>query len=93
MSTGRENNRRQDRAGEARPHWEVVPTVFRSLLSTVEELTLLILPHGGQRTARRNAWRAAADLHVTSGYRWTDSAAVPALPAQASARPAAAAHR
>jgi hypothetical protein len=47
--------------------------VFRSLLSTFEELALLILPHGGQRTARRNAWRAATDLHVTSGYRWTDS--------------------
>jgi hypothetical protein len=46
--------------------------VFRSLLSTLEELTLLVLPHGGQRTARRNAWRAATDLHVTSGYRWTD---------------------
>ncbi len=46
--------------------------MFRSMLSTLEELTLLILPHGGQRTARRNAWRAATDLHVTSGYRWTD---------------------
>ncbi|ADP79809.1 hypothetical protein FraEuI1c_1753 [Pseudofrankia inefficax] len=46
--------------------------MFRSMLSTLEELTLLILPHGGQRTARRNAWRAATDLHVTSGYRWAD---------------------
>jgi hypothetical protein len=42
------------------------------MLSTLEELTLLILPHGGQRTARRNAWRAATDLHVTSGYRWAE---------------------
>ncbi|MDT3446793.1 MULTISPECIES: hypothetical protein [unclassified Pseudofrankia] len=46
--------------------------MFRSLLSTLEELTLLVLPHGGQRTARRNAWRAATDLHVTSGYRWAE---------------------
>ena len=46
--------------------------MLRSLLSTLEELTLLVAPHGGQRTARRNAWRAATDLHVTSGYRWTD---------------------
>ena len=49
--------------------------MFRSMLSTLEELTLLILPHGGQRTARRNAWRAATDLHVTSGYRWADGSA------------------
>lgn|GEM_PF-3297926 len=53
--------------------------MFRSLLSTLEELTLLVLPHGGQRTARRNAWRAATDLHVTSGYRWAEGAA-PASP-------------
>jgi hypothetical protein len=52
--------------------------VFRSLLSSLEELTLLVLPHGGQRTARRNAWRAATDLHVTSGYRWAEGAGVPA---------------
>ena len=57
----------------SRPRREVVHTVFRSVLSALEELTLLVLPHGGQRTARRNAWRAATDLHVTSGYRWTDS--------------------
>jgi hypothetical protein len=38
--------------------------VFRSLFGLAEELTLLVLPHGGQRTARRNAWRAATDLHV-----------------------------
>jgi hypothetical protein len=48
---------------------EVGCIVFRSLLSILEELTLLILPHGGQKTARRNAWRAAADFHVTAGYR------------------------
>jgi hypothetical protein len=72
--------------------------VIRSLLSTLEELTLLVLPHGGQRTARRNAWRAATDLHVTSGYRWADSTgpgsvptrpAVPTLPAQQHAAVAA----
>jgi hypothetical protein len=38
--------------------------VLRSLFSLAEELTLLVLPHGGQRTARRNAWRAATDLYV-----------------------------
>ncbi|MBL7497890.1 hypothetical protein I6A84_13410 [Frankia sp. CNm7] len=54
--------------------------MFRSLLANLEELTLLILPHGGQRTARRNAWRAATDLHVTSGYRWTDGGPGPVAP-------------
>src|SRR4051812_35750984 len=57
---------------EQRPRREGKPAVFRSVLATLEEVPLLILPHGGQRTARRNAWRAATDLHVTSGYRWTD---------------------
>ncbi|WP_131767915.1 hypothetical protein [Candidatus Protofrankia californiensis] len=41
--------------------------LLKSLLTAVEELTLLLLPHGGQRTARRNAWRAAADLQVGAG--------------------------
>ncbi len=50
--------------------------MLRSLLSVIEEATLLVLPHGGQKTARRNAWRAAADLHVTSGYRWVDPVSV-----------------
>ncbi|MCM3923668.1 hypothetical protein ND748_18605 [Frankia sp. AiPs1] len=50
--------------------------MLRSLLSVFEEATLLVLPHGGQKTARRNAWRAAADLHVTSGYRWVDPVSV-----------------
>ncbi|CAJ63798.1 MULTISPECIES: hypothetical protein [Frankia] len=50
--------------------------MLRSLLSVLEEATLLVLPHGGQKTARRNAWRAAADLHVTSGYRWVDPVAL-----------------
>lgn len=57
--------------------------MFRSLVYTLEELTLLILPHGGQRTARRNAWRAATDLHVTSGYRWADGNARGAAPVTA----------
>ncbi|TFE33511.1 hypothetical protein E0F15_05840 [Frankia sp. B2] len=56
-----------------RPCREVVPIVLRSLLSVLEEVTLLLLPHGGQKTARRNAWRAATDLHVTTGYRWMDT--------------------
>ncbi|EIV96471.1 hypothetical protein [Frankia sp. QA3] len=55
--------------------------MLRSLLSVLEEATLLVLPHGGQKTARRNAWRAAADLHVTTGYRWVDPVSVtPAAP-------------
>ncbi|WP_250287130.1 MULTISPECIES: hypothetical protein [unclassified Frankia] len=41
--------------------------LLKSLLTAVEEVTLLLLPHGGQRTARRNAWRAAADLQVGAG--------------------------
>ncbi|AEH10531.1 MULTISPECIES: hypothetical protein [Protofrankia] len=41
--------------------------LLKSLLTAAEELTLLLLPHGGQRTARRNAWRAAADLQVGAG--------------------------
>jgi hypothetical protein len=68
--------------------------VFRSLLSTLEELTLLVLPHGGQRTARRNAWRAATDLHVTAGYRWTEGSGLrPASPpAPMAPRPSGGAH-
>ena len=74
--------------------------MIRSLLSTLEELTLLVLPHGGQRTARRNAWRAATDLHVTAGYRWADSTGLsavstlaPVTPLPAQQRTAIAAHR
>ncbi|WP_239335954.1 hypothetical protein [Frankia sp. CiP3] len=50
-----------------RPAWEVRVVVLRSLLTAVEELTLLLLPHGGQRTARRNAWRAAAEISLPVG--------------------------
>ncbi|WP_241830223.1 hypothetical protein [Parafrankia colletiae] len=62
-----------------RPRREVVDTVLRSLLNALEELTLLVLPHGGQRTARHNAWRAATDLHVTTGYQWVDQISVSAF--------------
>ncbi|WP_261568496.1 hypothetical protein [Frankia gtarii] len=54
--------------------------MLRSLLSVLEEATLLVLPHGGQKTARRNAWRAAADLHVTTGYRWVDPMSASPIP-------------
>ncbi len=54
--------------------------MLRSLLSVLEEATLLVLPHGGQKTARRNAWRAAADLHVTTGYRWVDPMSAAPIP-------------
>ncbi|MCK9904647.1 hypothetical protein MXD63_31975, partial [Frankia sp. Cpl3] len=53
--------------------------MLRSLLNALEELTLLVLPHGGQRTARHNAWRAATDLHVTTGYQWVDQISVSAF--------------
>jgi hypothetical protein len=73
---------------------EVGRTVFRSLLSALEELTLLVLPHGGQRTARRNAWRAAADFDMTAGYRWTDTGPkVPNLPSPPPSEAAVAARR
>ncbi|MCK9897449.1 hypothetical protein [Frankia sp. AgB32] len=59
--------------------------MLRSLLGVLEDATLLVLPHGGQKTARRNAWRAAADLHVTR-HRWVDPLAVtPRRPADAAA--------
>jgi hypothetical protein len=66
---------------------EVVPIVLRSLLSVFEEVTLLVLPHGGQKTARRNAWRAATDLHVTTGYRWVDTSAITPVTSVASLTP------
>ncbi len=58
--------------------------MIHSLLTALEELTLLVLPHGGQKTARRNAWRAAADLHVPGGSRWADpTTKITPFPAQA----------
>ncbi|MCM3884858.1 hypothetical protein [Frankia sp. R82] len=46
--------------------------MLRSLLSALEEATLLLLPQGGQKTARRNAWRAAADLQGARGAGWLE---------------------
>ncbi|MCK9877774.1 hypothetical protein MXD59_18675 [Frankia sp. Ag45/Mut15] len=46
--------------------------MIRSLLSVLEEATLLVLPQGGQKTARRNAWRAAADLQGSRGSSWLE---------------------
>ena len=41
-----------------------------SLLSTVQELLLQTLPHGGQRGARRNAWAAmSADASLARARR------------------------
>lgn len=62
--------------------------MLHSLLNALEELTLLVLPHGGQRTARHNAWRAATDLHVTTGYRWVDQISVSAFGVGLAPRPA-----
>jgi hypothetical protein len=67
--------------------------VLRSLFSVLEEVTLLVLPHGGQKTARRNAWKAAASLHVTTSYRWVDPVPItpsPPVPATGSAEAAVA---
>ncbi|CAO5240634.1 hypothetical protein [Frankia sp. AgKG'84/4] len=61
--------------------------MLRSLLGVLEDAALLVLPHGGQKTARRNAWRAAADLHVTR-YRWVDPVAV--TPRRSAGAPASA---
>lgn len=46
-----------------------------SLRTALEEFALLVLPHGGQRTARRNAWRAAFDGR-TNGRR-SEAAGIP----------------
>ncbi|SNQ48918.1 conserved hypothetical protein [Frankia canadensis] len=64
--------------------------MLRSLFSVLEEVTLLVLPHGGQKTARRNAWKAAASLHVTTSYRWVDPVQItpPRPTAPAAAQPA-----
>jgi len=57
---------------------------MKSLFRLAEELTLLVLPHGGQRRSRRNAWRAASDL------REQPTAIDPHLIARLLPRPAAA---
>jgi hypothetical protein len=67
--------------------------VLRSLLTAAEELTLLLLPHGGQRTARRNAWRAAADLQVHA-HQYTGTAlTIARIPPQTGGRLAIATER
>jgi hypothetical protein len=50
-----------------------------SLRSLLEEMTLLLLPHGGQRTARRNAWRAAYDSRQSMIRRADPGAALTAV--------------
>lgn len=46
-----------------------------SLLSTVQELLLQTLPHGGQRGARRNAWASmSADASMARARREAASA-------------------
>ena len=38
--------------------------------SRLQDLTLVLLPHGGQRSARRNAWAAmSADAALARGRR------------------------
>ena len=36
-------------------------TTLRRTVSTAQDLLLLALPHGGQLTARRNAWAGMSD--------------------------------
>ena len=44
-------------------------SVVRST-SRLQDLTLTVLPHGGQRSARRNAWAAmSADATLARGRR------------------------
>ncbi|MDP3711269.1 MAG: hypothetical protein Q8R60_02125 [Mycobacteriales bacterium] len=46
-----------------------------SFLSTVQELLLQTLPHGGQRGARRNAWASmSADASMARARREAASA-------------------
>jgi hypothetical protein len=58
---------------------EVRVAVITSLRTALEEFTLLLLPHGGQRTARRNAWRAAYDGRQSAQRRAEAAVALTAL--------------
>ncbi len=42
-----------------------------ALVSAVENLVLVVLPHGGQRHARRNAWLAIVERSAPCGH-WHD---------------------
>ena len=43
-----------------------MPTV-KSLVATAKRVLLMVLPHGGQRAARRNAWHAMVEGRRASG--------------------------
>ncbi|HMA46487.1 MAG TPA: hypothetical protein VKP11_04705, partial [Frankiaceae bacterium] len=39
----------------------------KSLIATAERALLMVLPHGGQRGARRNAWHAMVEGRRAAG--------------------------
>jgi hypothetical protein len=52
----------------------IIPSITRTA-RTVQTLTLTVLPHGGQRSARRNAWASmAADNTRAQSRREADAA-------------------
>ena len=58
----------------------LLPFPARSASRRLLETSLLLLPHGGQRTARQNAWRAmAADAAVARVRREAASAMAEAV--------------
>jgi hypothetical protein len=65
----------------------VIPHISRTA-SNVQSLVLAVLPHGGQRSARRNAWASmSSDAVRARGRREADAAMNHAI--SASQRPAA----
>jgi hypothetical protein len=67
----------------------VIPSPAR-VTAQLESLVLAVLPHGGQRSARRNAWASMSQDAVTARGRREADAAMQRAVAMA-AHPAAAA--
>jgi len=55
---------------------DVIPSLsLKRNLSNLESLFLTVLPHGGQRSARRNAWASmSADSALARSRREADAA-------------------
>lgn len=53
----------------------VIPSISRTA-RTVQTLALTLLPHGGQRSARRNAWASMAADHSRAQSRRDADAAM-----------------
>ena len=61
-----------------------VPVTLAPLVPVVQGLVLAVLPHGGQLTARRNAWAGmASDAARARSRREADAALAVALAAAA----------